>query len=221
VIDLLTEVRKGYDVRFAEHVENNAAVYKINKEATVLYNPQRFSNAAIAHELLHVWIEALGYYTSNHIYCVAKEHPKLSRIFSKNLCDHVGNCQEHLKMYPKYLEMGYAPESFIENSMTEQCSINEIDFLHVREDNVVYGLMADRFIGSLISIYAHHIRLDYSAHLAKLKAIETELFDIITAFWRDWERFDITAIDLLNNGFDEYERFLKAMKDWIEDKVVK
>jgi hypothetical protein len=125
-----------------------------------------------------------------------------------------------MKMYPKYLEMGYAPEVYIENSMKEQCAMRDLNSLVVASGNIVLGNHADVFIGNLIAIYAHHIPMDYSAHLTKLKSINGELFQIVTAFWEDWERFDISKVDVLNSGFDEYERFLSAMQEWTENKIV-
>jgi len=220
LVDLLAEVRKIYNVGFAEHRENDASIYTINKDATIYYNPRLFSNDSIAHELLHVWLKTLDYFTSNHIYLAAKENPKLSLIFSKRLCDHIGNCQDHIKMYPKYLEMGYAPESFIRDSTKEQCSFSSINSLHLGNGYVLNGEQTDFYIGSLISIYAHHIPMDYSAHLSKLRSIDTELFDIVTAFWKEWEKFDITKIDFLNNGFDEYEKLLADMEEWVENKTI-
>lgn len=220
LVNLLADVRKSYTVIFAEHGENYASNYTINKEATIYYNPRQFSNDSIAHELLHVWLKTLDYFTSNHLYLCAKENPKLSLIFSKRLCDHIGNCQDHIKMYPKYLEMGYAPESFIRDSTKEQCSISNINSLRIRNGNFLNGEQIDFFIGSLISIYAHHIPMDYSARLSKLESIDAGLFEIVTSFWKEWERFDITKIDFLNNGFDEYEKFLAAMERWAENKSI-
>lgn len=218
--NLLADVRNHYSVKFVEHGELWAANYTINQEVTIYFNPRLFSNDSIAHELLHVWLKTLGYFGSNHIFCAAKEDAKLSRIFSKQLCDHIGNCQDHVKMYPKYLDMGYAPEAYIENSMKEQCDMRNLNSLCVASGNVVFGNQADFFIGNLISIYAHHIPMDYSAHLSKLKSIDAGLFEIVTALWSDWEKFDIMKIDVLNSGFDEYEHFLSAMGEWIENKVV-
>lgn len=220
LIELLSKVRERYDVKFEKHHEPWAANYTINNYATIYYNPRRFSNDSIAHELLHVWLKTLGYFGSNHIYCVAEEDYKLSRIFSKNLCDHIGNCQDHIKMYPKYLEMGYAPEVFIENSLKEQCSIRDIASLCVVSGKIIFAGQTDFFIGSLISIYAHHIQMDYSAHLSKLKSIDSELFQIVTVFWEDWKRFDITKVDAFNSGFDEYERFISAMREWVKDRAI-
>ncbi len=220
LIELLSEVRKSYHVKFEEHNQPWAANHTINHDATIYYNPRRFSNDSIAHELLHVWLKTLGYFGSNHIYCSAEGDSKLSRIFSKQLCDHIGNCQDHMKMYPKYLEMGYAPEVYIENSMKEQCAMRDLNSLVVANGNVVLGNHADVFIGNLIAIYAHHIPMDYSAHLTKLKSINGELFQIVTAFWEDWERFDISNVGVLNSGFNEYERFLSAMQEWTENKIV-
>jgi hypothetical protein len=217
---LLREIREKYSVKFETHNEDYAANYTANKSAIIYYNPAKFSNAAIAHELLHVWLKTFGGFSSNHIYLAFVNDPKFVHIFSKELCDHIGNCQDHLKMYPKYVEMGYSPKLFIRNAEKEQCSLTCIKQLSMDKYNVYFGKQVDMYIGYLISIYAHHIKLDYSLHLDLLKKKDSDLFKVVTDFWQSWERFDNFNRDpIFNSDHDLYENFIHAMKEWGTNKL--
>ncbi|KKB45088.1 hypothetical protein HMPREF1212_05356 [Parabacteroides sp. HGS0025] len=219
---LLQEVRKAYSVTFESHNKDYEANYTINKTAIIYYNPTKFSNEGIAHELLHLWLKTFGGFSSNHIYLAFKSDPKLCLIFSKELCDHIGNCQDHIKMYPKYIEMGYSPKLFIRDAEKEQCALNNIRLLSLDKSNIQSGQQMDMFIGYLISIYAHHIKLDYSQHLLLLKQKDLELFEVVTEFWQSWEQFDNFNVDpIYNSDFDLYENFIHAMENLVAGRIIK
>jgi len=218
----LNELETDYEIAFEIRNINHAECYFKNNKATIFYDPKKTNIESIAHELLHVWLKKFNYSIGNHIYLCCASDPKLGKIFSKNLCDHIGNCFDHFKMYPKYLEMGYSPERFIANSLEEQCSVNDIEEMKFKKFLVYNSDSIDKFIGYLISIYADHMSRDYSIHIEKMKTINATLFNIVTKFWNEWTKFDIENVDpIFNSDTELVDNFISDVEDWTNRKILK
>jgi len=104
---LLHDLKKDFQIEFEERKIDYCEVFTIKNQATIYYNPKIIDNESIAHELLHIKLKRYNYVIGNHIYFSCLNNPKLQKIFNKFLCDYIGNCLDHFKMYPEYLEMGY------------------------------------------------------------------------------------------------------------------
>lgn len=217
---LLSEIRNKMSVTFEIFNKPYFENFSINNSVTVYVNPQIFTNSSVAHELLHAWFRSLGLHGSNMIYLSAREKPKFSVVFDKKLCDHIGNCMDHYKIYPKFLEMGYVPEDFL-SSKGMQCDINSIRKLRIQNNGVYSAKHLNSYIGNLISIYADHLPNDYSQHLAQMQSIEPELFDIVTEFWQAWENVDIENPDhITRTDFETINDFIMNIECWIENKSI-
>lgn len=217
---LLSEVRNKMSVKFEIFNKPYFENFSINNNATIYVNPKIFNNSSVAHELLHAWFRCLGLHGSNMIYLSAEGKPKFNTVFDKKLCDHIGNCMDHYKIYPKFLEMGYEPETFL-SSKGLQCDINSIRKLRIQSNNVYSAKHLNNYVGYLISIYADHLSNDYSQHLAQMQSIEPELFNIVSKFWRAWQDIDITNPDPITRmDFEAINDFIMNMEDWMVDKSI-
>lgn len=217
---LLAELRDKYMVVFVDSKERYCSVFHKNDTSTIFVNPKFFSNSSIAHELLHTWFKTYDLHSSNGIYLSSQEHTKLRKIFDKRLCDHIGNCQEHLKIFPKFIEMGYSPKDFLD-SKGFQCDIISIKKLKVQRQGIYSAKDINRYIGYLISIYADHLPNEYSEHLNLLEQMDSELFKIVTDFWESWKNLDIEEQDImLRNDFEVFYDFTTSMELWSENKSV-
>jgi len=222
VSELLSELRKEFEIDFQEKDINYCEVFSQNGKSTIYFNPNIVDNESIAHELLHVWLKKYNYSIGNHIYLSFNSDWKLNKVFNKFLCDYIENCFDHYKMYPKYFKMGYSPEKFIMNGLDEKCSIDDIKKLHLKFLSKYKSDSINRYIGYLISIYADHIDNNYNEHLNLLQKKEPELFGIVTDFWNKWTEFDIENIDAIyNSDIELAESFMTEMEDWIENKKIK
>ena len=217
---LLSEVRNKMSVRFEIFNEPYFENFSINNNVTVYVNPKIFSNSFVAHELLHAWFRGLGLLGSNMIYLSVKDEPKVNIILDKKLCDYIGNCMDHYKIYPKFLEMGYAPDSFL-SSKGMQCDINSIRKLHTQINGIYLAKHLNNYIGFLISIYADHLPNNYSQHLIKMHSLEPELFDIISEFWQAWKDVDIENPDpITRTDFEAINSFIMNIENWVADKSI-
>lgn len=217
---LVSEIRNKMSVKFEAFNKPYFENYSINDSVIIYVNPKIFKNSSVAHELLHAWFRGLGLHGSNMIYLSARERPKFSVVFDKKLCDHIGNCMDHYKIYPKFLEMGYAPEDFL-SSKGMQCDINSIRKLRVQNNGVYSAKHLNNYIGYLISIYADHLPNDYSQHLAQMQSVEPELFDIVTEFWKAWKNVDIENSDPITRmDFEAINDFIMNMENWMESRSI-
>lgn len=217
---LLSELRDKMIVKFELFNKLYFENYSINDTATIYVNPKLFDNSSVAHELLHAWFRTLGLHSSNLIYLSAIETPKFSSVFDKKLCDHIGNCMDHNKIYPKFLEMGYIPENFL-SSKGLQCDINNIRKLRIQSNNVYSAKHLNNYIGYLISIYADHLPNDYSQHLILMQSFDSDLFEIVSRFWKAWEDVDITNPNpITRTDFRTINDFIINIESWIESKSI-
>lgn len=220
--NLLSELEKNYEIEFQQKDIDYCEVFSQNNKSIIYYNPKNVDDESIAHELLHIWLNTFNYISGNGIYLQCLENPKLEKIFVKFLCDHIGNCIDHIKMYPQYLSMGYSSEKFIVNALGEKSNLNDMIDLKLKVGENQYSSKAiELFIGNLISIYADHIENDYTKHLIILKNKDEDLFDIVTKFWNSWKNFDITKIDVIFNSDTELMfNFVEDMENWVMNKEI-
>ena len=220
--ELLTEINKDFHVSFTEWNKEYAEVFTQNNIAEIFYNPKNIKTESIAHELLHIWLKKFNYFSSTHIFLSFENDEKLSKVFTKYLCDFIGNYMDHYKMYPKYLEMGYTAENFIKEGVNSKCSLFLIKTLSVKTFRIYNSKAINLYIGCLLSIYADHVENDYSNHLRKLKEKDMVLFDIVTEFWKSWEKFDIENIDpITNSDFELIENFIYNIRAWAYNKKIR
>ena len=219
---LLSELEKEYQIEFRAENVDYYSVFTQNKTAIISYNPQnKIEDESIMHELLHIWLIQFKCLSGNHIYLSCLNHKKLKLVFIKFLTDYIGSCFDHYKMYPKFIEMGYAPEKFLSCGVAEKCTIKDIKNLKMRVLLAYSAKSVEKYIGYLISIYADHIDNNYTEHLRLLKQKNAELFEIVTNFWNKWKVFDIQNIDPIENSdFDLFESFISDMENWVERKII-
>jgi hypothetical protein len=219
-IELLNDLQTDFEILFEMKNIDYCEVFQNNNTAIIYYNPKYVNTESIAHELLHVWLKRFNYSIGNHIFLCTRDNEKLSKVLNKFLCDYISNCCDHVKMYPKYLEMGYSPKAFLENGLELKATILEIKEMKLKFLENHDPQAINLFIGYLFSILADHIKEnDYTLHHKYLKEIDYKLYNIICDFWRKWELFDIENIDpIFNSDLDLSDSFIKELVDWSKNK---
>ena len=222
--NLLSELEIDFNISFEERGNiNYCEVFSKNNNCIIYFNPNIINNDSIAHELLHIKLKKYNYTISNHVFHSFQVDKSLKSAFTKFLCDHIGNCLDHKKMYSEYLEMGYSPDKFVTEGHDEKCDLKHLEKIHLKN---VFGYFKcksiNMYIGCLFSIYADHINNDYQIHLNILRKKDNKLFEIITNFWMKWEKFDIKNIDaVFNSDIDLAENLINEIVNWSYDKKIK
>ena len=82
---LLSELEKEYQIEFCAGNVDYCSAFTKNKMAIISYNPQKFENEGIAHELLHIWFRQFKCFMGIHIHLSCENHKKLGLVFIQRL----------------------------------------------------------------------------------------------------------------------------------------
>lgn len=220
VLSFLGKLSKDHTIIFEVWDEDFAEVVNLSHVNTITYNPKTVDSAIIAHELLHIWLLQFKYTSSKRIFILAREIPKLSSVYSKELCDHIGNCMDHIKMFPQFLKMGFKPKDFIDKKGGLMSNLDEIKALKEYFNSPTLAIAVDIYIGNMVSILADHISNDYSEHLKTLKEIDESLFDITLNFWNRWEEYDINSFDKNFETASMMLYYVEEMSEWCNCRLM-
>lgn len=220
--ELLIELQRDYNISFVTKNIDYSELFQKGNNVTIYYNPKIINTESITHELLHIWLTKFNYSIGNYLFLCTEDDKKLNKFLTKFLCDYIGNCCDHLKMYPKYLEMGYSPKEFLKNGLELKTSLKDIKKLRLKFIGIYNGNNINLFIGYLISILADHIKEnDYTEHHKYLMAMNSVLYQVIVDFWSKWEVFDIENIDAIyNSDLELMDNFIDELKAWANDKTI-
>lgn len=215
---LLLQVEEFYDVSFQVWRKNYCEVYSEGTKATICLSRQkRADNASIAHELLHLWLKGFDTLSSNHIFLLSQNDPILSKIFDKQLCDHIGNCMEHVKMFPVFLELGYDKFEFLKDSNKEKSSKLFLKSLRLKSKNQLNTNAINAYIGNLIAILADPIERDYSKHHDILRELDVVLYSSVLNFWLSWLAIDLSNFDpIMGEDQEMYDELIESVREWVE-----
>lgn len=223
-LDLLKSLKNEFEISFEQKDINycEATINKKFKTAKIYYNPKNTNTESIAHELLHVWISTFDYSIGNYIYLYLTNNDKLNKIFDKDFCDYIGNCCEHNKIYPKYLEMGYSPEMFLVDGLELKASLENVKDIKLQVLHCYWAQEIRHFIGHPISILADHINEnEYSEHHKLLKEKNIELYNLVLSFWHEWVVLELENVDsVLDSVLEISNSFIYELRDWVKNKIV-
>lgn len=219
---LYLELSIDWNISFQEWEKKYCEVFKNDKNAIIYYNIQEFSNETIAHELLHIQFNKYDIRTTNYFMNHFKNHEFFKDVFTKHLCDSIGNFMEHYKMFPAFLEMGYAGEKFIQNGSKLQAKVNDLSKIYLKVNGKLSPQQTDFYIGNLLAILADPLPKNYSKHLEILEKKDKDLFQLVNVFWNSWKNFEVEKRDIFtNNESDIYHQFTEDLENWYETKTTK
>lgn len=148
---------------------------------------------------------------------------------SEDLIEHIGNCLEHIKMLPIFLEMGFNREDFIsdysENKLTEENlkSIKRLFKSKILFQREKYDSKAiDFFIGKYFAVKAcPNLTYNYDKGLNELGRIDTDLYFVLNKFMKNWDMFDYNDTDPITGGYrDILFDFVNGLTEWSKGKSV-
>lgn len=102
-VKLLDELKKDINIRFEKWGQNHWGAKLTDSDSVgIVYCPNEFSDAKIAHELLHLKIgHIMGH--NGYLHLQAALHPPyISRIFTDEVLTHLLNSYEHMKIIDEY-----------------------------------------------------------------------------------------------------------------------
>ena len=176
---------------------------------TIIYVPNdNLNSASFAHELLHVYLRSKKVFIGSGFALSIKENKVLSRIISEKLIEHVGNCLDHIKMYPVFIKLGYNQTEFIADYFVDKLTNKDIEDIknHLVEKRIfrkVYNASAiDFFIGKFFAA----------------NACPNDFFDYKMIAWKNFDYNDTDPISRSYNLllFD----FIDSLENWTTGKII-
>jgi len=197
---------------------------------TIIYVPISNPNpASFCHELLHIFLRTKNVFIGVGLKLSIKENHILSAVFSDKLLDHIGNCLDHIKIYPEFIKLGYSSSDFIsdyyENKFTTE-ELNDIKTHFVKQTFLgkSYNKSAiNLFIGKYFAVKAcPNKSIDYSCCINELNKIDANLFNILQNFYTAWHNFDYNNEDPIKGDYYQFLfEFIHDLEKWVNKKKIK
>jgi len=215
---LWNEINNNYNTKFKSSKNNEYAVFQQSKNVTFFVDENNLCTDSFTHEMLHVYLSLNKIHISGALKLRLLADDFFSSILSPNLVDHIGNCLEHTKMLPLYLELGFDREKFILDYDVFKCEEIELkNFeLYYSNQTVINKNAIDPFIGRIVAILADpNVSFDYSIQLKRLQKVDTKLFQVITNLFKNWSELKIKDRTLLDNDYtDVVNLFIDELNVW-------
>jgi hypothetical protein len=220
--ELWNDLNNYFEIVLFLHDKPFSEMFSKHKKVQIYVNKD-INSASFTHELLHLWIEQKGIYLGSSFRLLVKENKKLNRVFSDNLLMHIGNTCDHVKMFPKFISLGFNSNEFLYDNDIHKCS--ESDILTIEKKfKFLWKYRAkaiDAFIGKFFAVSAdNNLAFDYSNCQKRLEKLDFELFKLLNNFWNQWLNYDLDKEDgvyisyhqIVFDFFDSFERWIKDKK---------
>lgn len=215
---LWNEINNNYNIKFEKSINNEYAVFQQSKKVIFYIDENNLCPHSFTHEMLHVYLSLNKIHINGALKLRLLGDDFFSSILSPNLVEHIGNCLEHTKMLPLYLELGFDREKFILDYDIFKCEEIELKNFELYYSNktVINKNAIDPFIGRIIAILADpNVSFDYSIQLKRLQKVDTKLFQVITNLFKNWSELKIKDRTLLDNDYtDVVNLFINDLKEW-------
>lgn len=201
----------------------NYACYSENNESIVYVTENNIDINSFTHELLHIFIRQKEIFIGSSIKLLINGNETLSKVFSNDLIEHFGNCLDHIKMLPIYLELGFDKKKFITDYDVNKCSKSEVQALKngFKVRGTYYYEFVDYYIGKFIAIKSdpkQHI--NYPKSLKELKNIDSNLFDILENLINEWVEMPIEKVNIWDDDYHSISyKFYENLLNWTKSKT--
>ena len=125
---LFKELEKNYTIKI-ELVNDTMKYecYSINNNSIIYVPESNICADSFTHELLHVYLRSKGIFIGARLKRKIQSSKKISIIYSEPLLEHIGNCLDHIKILPIYLELGFDRNKFLIDYDTKKCTNQEVE----------------------------------------------------------------------------------------------
>lgn len=223
-VALLDEIEKIFPVEFEKWDEQHwGAKIKKNPNIGVIYYPSTFSDAKVAHELLHLKIGSImGDNLTLLEYPKKLQNKMIENLFNHKVVEHFLNSYEHMKMFGSYKSMGFDEKDFFEDIMSSSnvSTISE----RIKKEGLTskngYCLRTlIEYISSVISCLSFPLDSRWTKELKIFKRADKALYEYIKKYWDD-----ILNLPLSHKGKTEMENkhieLINNINHWMRDKKI-
>lgn len=153
-IDLWRAIHSKYQVNFQISPNSAYGCYTQLSKVTFFIPHDNYCTSSFTHELLHIYLYLNGIYIDSNLMLHISEGKLLPEVFTRELLEHIGNCLNHIKMFPIYLQMGFPREKFLLDYHVHKCTDRKLSDIrsHYKQDNHSYSQAEEVFIAKFFAI---------------------------------------------------------------------
>lgn len=209
---------KAYEIKIKDSINGEYSCFVQERNATIYVDFQNISIDSFTHELLHIYTKFKEFYIGASIKMFIKGDDFFQIIISDDLLEHIGNCLDHIKIFPIYQKLGFDEHEFLYDFEDYKCNNEELLTLtrNYRIHNFININAIDFYIGKLMAMLCDpNVKNDYSKPLSEFKKLDNRLFEIIEDLITDTKKFDIE--DSQNSYIDITYDFYTKLNNWREE----
>lgn len=221
---LWDSIQEKYNVSIESRFGGNYGCYSQNDNIIFFIDSNNLCKDSFTHELLHIYLRLKEFYIGASLKLTVRGSRILSNIMSDRLLEHMGNCLDHVKMLPIYLEMGFDRKKFIVDYNIYKCTNEELQEIkkYYRTGRKINISVVDSYIGRIVSIIADpNDEFDYSKDIVELRKIDPFLYQIIEKLFNDCREIKLENRSIFEN--DDHAvvfNFYKNMKTWMSNNKI-
>ncbi|WP_281635472.1 hypothetical protein [Flavobacterium marginilacus] len=218
--NLWDEIQKNFNVTFENSLTNEYGCFSQNKNIIFYIDKNNLCKSSFTHEMLHVYLRLKDCYISGGLNNTILQNRILLSFFSSNLLDHFGNCLDHIKMLPIYLDLGFEREKFILDYYEYKFNKSDLELLKLnyKINNNINPNAVDFFIGKQIAILADpNDDFDYSKELKELKSIDSILYEANEQMISHWKKIKVENRELYEDDYHSVLfEYYQNLENWIK-----
>lgn len=221
---LLKELEKNYSIK-VELVDNTLeyGCYSINHSSTIYVPKSNICSDSFTHELLHIYLRSKGIFIGARLKRKTQNSEILSQIYTEPLLDHIGNCLDHIKILPIYLNLGFERSKFLIDFEKKKCTKQEVEQIkrYWKQGTKYNSQVIEFYLEKYFAIKAcPNTDFYYGNIIQELSQIDEKLFSINEKLINRWLEMKIEPQDILE---DDYviiaEDYLYEMSNWVKSKT--
>jgi len=219
--DLVKAMDRQYNLKIKKAEKLGYATSFDGKDVTIKVDTEDLNPHSFTHELLHVYMKSKDVMIAKDIKEWVRKYVSLSDIFSASLQKHLGNCLEHIKMLPFYLERGLKNERFVSDFDKKVMEENELQNLQQKyEQGGIYSSdFVDKYIGNFYSMKtSNNPEYNYDKFFEAFEKIDPELYSCLETFWLAWLDFHVG--DPKQKYQSALDTFFSGLLKWKKSKEV-
>lgn len=224
--ELWNTLKQVQNIEVNQEIRSDYLVSSENSESIIYVPVDNLDSASFTHELLHIDLRVKKILLGSCLTLIVRESPRLQRIISEKLLDHLGNCLDHIKMLPAFIQLGYDESQFISDysiNKLPNSQLNEIKkyFVSNGANKKYFSLAVDLFIGKFFAVKAcPNKSFKYDEQLDKLRKIDRKLFQILDNFYSKWVNFDYLDTDPISGNYHFLAiDFIDELETWMKGKT--
>lgn len=220
-IDLWQDMNRFFEIELKESEEPGYLSSIDDREVFISVDMEDINPHSFTHELLHLFLKTKEVLIARDLKVYIDEDQNVMALFSDSLKEHLGNCLEHVKMLPLYLDRGYRNDLFVRDY--HQKIMDKVQLLALQEtyySNGFYNRDAiDKYIGKFYSMKTSNNPIyEYDSYFRGLKVIDPDLYRCLVLFWQDWQSFEIG--DPRKKYQKMFGRFIENLSHWSVGKII-